>query len=205
MVTRLDVINHMLSVVGESGISDAGSLHPSVVTAKRILHTQDLDFQGPGWWFNREYGLVLAPNASGEVHVPGSTMDMKLSNVQNASVSDKTRYVKRGTRIYDNRAHTFNIGHSVAVDIVLQLEIGDLPSVAGSFLMHSAGLAMYVDDDGDSYKTEKLEQRVSQAWQKLRAAELKTIAVNALDSPTARRLRMPGSGQRSPNSVGTNT
>jgi hypothetical protein len=61
--------------------------------------------------------------------------------------------------------------------------------------MHRAALNMYMNDDGDTFKTDKLEQRSILAWQALRAAEMKAIAVNALDSPSARTMQI-GMGTR---------
>lgn len=201
MVQKLDIIRHMLSVIGESGVSNEESLHPSVLTATDIIDTEDADFQGPGWWFNTEYDLVLTQDNRGEVQIPGNALGFRLSNIENLSAADKRRYVKRGTRVYDAVNHTFSIGSPLTVDIIVKLDIEDMPAVASSYLLHKAALSMYVADDGDTFKTDKLEQRVTLAWQKLRAEEMKSLAVNALDSPTAQRMRM-GTGSHNPNYIG---
>ncbi|KRR22162.1 hypothetical protein CQ13_29985 [Bradyrhizobium retamae] len=195
----------MLSVVGESGVSSTTSTHPSVQTASRILDTEDIDFQQTGWWFNREYRSKLVPNSEGRVAVPAAALDMQVSDVEYQTPAEKLRYARRGNFIYDAYKHTDVINTSVTVDLVTRLDIGSLPSVAASYVLHKAREAMYIDDDGDSFKTNELKQQTAIAWAKLKAKELTMLAVNALDNPTAIRLQsgITGTtGSRNPNLVG---
>jgi hypothetical protein len=195
----------MLSVIGESGVSSTTSTHPSVQTALRILETEDIDFQQQGWWFNREYRMKLVPNSEGRVAVPAAALDMQISDVAFVAPSEKLRYARRGNFIYDAFKHTDVISTSVVVDLVTRLDIGSLPSVASSYILHKAREAMYIDDDGDSFKTNELKQQSAIAWAKLKAKELQVLATNALDSPNARRLQsgITGTnGSRNPNLIG---
>ena len=201
---RATIINSMLSVVGESGVSSITSTHPSVQTAARILETVDVDFQQTGWWFNREYKLTLVPNSEGRVTVPASALDVRISDVEYKQPNEKLRYNRRGNFIYDSIKHTDVLSKSIAVDLVVRLPIESLPSVAASYIMHKARRDMYLDDDGDTFKTEKLENEVALAFQKVKAAELKMLALNALDTTAARTL-LSGIGtgwSRNPNIIG---
>lgn len=194
----------MLSVVGESGVSSITSTHPSVQTAARILETVDVDFQQTGWWFNREYNLTLVSNSEGRVTVPASALDVRISDIMCKQPNEKLRYTRRGNFLYDAIKHTDILSKSVQVDLVVRLPIESLPSVAASYVMHKARRDMYLDDDGDSFKTEKLENDLAIAFQKVKATELKMLAVNALDSPAARTLLSGiGSGSsRNPRLIG---
>lgn len=201
---RATIINSMLSVIGESGVSSTTSTHPSVQTASRILDTEDLDFQQIGWWFNREYRQTLVPNSEGRVAVPAAALDVRMSDVSVQQPAEKLRYTRRGNFIYDTYKHTNVLNKSIDVDLVTRLSIDSLPSVAASYIMHKAREAMYIDDDGDTFKTEKLEVQTALAWQRLRSVELQMLAANALDNPTARLLQR-GIGQgvsRDPNLIG---
>lgn len=201
---KLIIIRHMLSVIGESGLSDASSLHPSVITANGVLDTTDFDLQSKGWWFNTERQLTLVQDSDGKVTLPGNTLSFSLSNVHNLAPAEKVRYSKRGNRLYDTFKHSDVIGHPITVDITVRLSVEDLPSVAFNYVMHDAAYNMYVNDDGDNFKTDKLFNRRVEAWQRLYAEHLKVTAANALDNPTAQRLRMAGAGShRSPNTVGS--
>lgn len=198
---RASIINSMLSVIGESGISNSMSTHPSVQTASRILDTEDTDFQQIGWWFNKEYCLKLTPDLNGQVAVPANALDVQRSNNDCQNPTEKQRYTRRGNFMYDAIKHTDIIGTNISVDIIVLLSIESLPSVASSYLMHKAREAIYIDDDGDTYKTEQLQRRSMEAWQRLKSKELTQLSVNAMDNPTSRILRS-GIGQSSGRSPG---
>jgi hypothetical protein len=176
-----------------------------VQTAARILDTVDIDFQQTGWWFNREYRLTLVPNSEGRVTVPANALNVSISDVQAKQPVEKLRYTRRGNFIYDAIKHTDVLNTSVDVDLIVRLTIESLPSVATSYVMHKARLDMYIDDDGDTFKTQQLQQEVSIAWQKLKAKELVILGVNALDNPNARLLQsgIAGTnGSRNPDLIG---
>jgi len=203
VTTKLEIVNHMLTTVGVRKTASLVSTHPAVQQAISILESVDVDFQGRGWWFNREYALTLSEDGDGHVAVPADTLSFSIvaSTLQANGPIAKARYVKRGTEIYDAVDHTFVIGSSLEADIVLQIEIPDMPSQAASYLKHLAAEAMYVDDDGDPLKMQRLKDRVTIAWQQLRAEELRVLATNALDSPIAQQLRyriQTGSGSVNP-------
>lgn len=194
----------MLSVIGESGVSSTTSTHPSVQTASRILDIEDIDFQQTGWWFNSDYNLTLVPDTDGRVSVPASALDVRMSNVAYQKPSEKLRYARRGAFLYDTILHTNIINTKVSVDLVTRLSLDSLPSVAASYVMHKSREGMYLDDDGDTFKTNALQQETAKAWARLKAVELKALAANALDNPFARQLQS-GIGQgisRNPNLIG---
>lgn len=201
---RATIINSMLSVVGESGVSATTSTHPSVQTASRILDTADIDFQQSGWWFNREYKLKLVPNTEGRVTVPADALEVSISDIECKSPTEKLRYARRGNFIYDTIKHTNVLNTSVYVNLIVRLPIDSLPSVAASYLMHKARYDMYVDDDGDTFKTQTLINDVTVALAKLNAKQLTILGVNALDSPYAQRVLcgIGTSGSRNPNLIG---
>lgn len=187
-MTKDDIIDIMLSVVGESGVSSTLTTHPSVQTALHIFNTENVAFQGRGWWFNTEYQLTLVSESDGKVVVPKDTLDLRLSGVENLSSLQKVRYVRRGGFLYDAIDHTYIINDSIDVDLVMQLDVQDMPSVAAVYLMRKCAEEMYIDDDGDTFKSEKLESKRREAWQALKATELKTLAVNAQDSPAVQAM-----------------
>jgi hypothetical protein len=159
-----------------------------VQTAARILETVDVDFQQIGWWFNREYNLKLVPNSEGRVTVPASALDVRVSNIEAKQPTEKLRYTRRGNFIYDAIKHTDVLYTGIDVDLIVRLSLDSLPSVAATYVMHKARQEMYIDDDGDTFKTEKLQTETAMAWQRLQARELQMVGVNALDTPAARRL-----------------
>lgn len=198
------IINHMLTTIGEGGVSTLNTLHPSVANAKRILEVEDVQFQAVGWWFNKERDIRLAVNEAGQVEVPASALSVIVSHLDNKSPAEKLRYARRGKYLYDTYKHTNVINTALYVTLVLRLPISDLPPMASNYLMHKCAETAYVADDGDNFKTEKLERYRMEAWQKLKAQELETIEINALDNSVAGQMRnytgwriaLPGGSQR---------
>lgn len=204
MIDDNHIINHMLTTIGEGGVSTLNSLHPSVATAKRILDTEDVQFQAVGWWFNKERDIRLAVNEAGQVEVPASALSVVVSSLENKSPAEKLRYTRRGKFIYDTYKHTNVINTGLYVTLVVRLPISDMPPMAANYLLHKCAETAYVSDDGDNYKTEKLERYRMEAWQKFKAQELETLEINGLDNTVSQQMRsytgfrigLPGGSQR---------
>lgn len=205
MPSRSTIINHMLRVLGEGGVSYDQSLHPTVQTCNGTLDMVSEEAQQRGWWFNRETALELVPDNRGEVVVPTNALDVTLSSVSSMTAANKTRYVIRDGKIYDNVEHTSEIGTDVYIDCVLLLDIDHIPSVMQTYIQHKAAETVFLDEDGDVQKLQKLEQRTQRAWQSLQATQLKNIATNALDRTQVQVLNggwRPSISGRNPNHIG---
>jgi hypothetical protein len=178
----------MLSVIGESAVSASLTSHPSVVACTKVLNTEDYDFQQTGWWFNTSRNLKLVPTIEGKIIIPTAAMSVTMSDLSHMNGVEKLRYVQRGGFMWDSYKNTDVISRSLYVDLVLRLPVENLPAAAASYLMHKCGESIFVDEDGDAQKTQKLEQRTVRAWAFLQAAKLKAIKTNALDSPHVLRM-----------------
>lgn len=190
MISKLDIVNHMLKNVGLRKVNTLEGENPNVVQAEASLDGTDVDFQSPGWWFNKEYNLKLVVNNRGEIIIPDGSLEITIAHdtLSASGPNAKSRYVKRGNKLYDAIDHTFEINKSVYVDIVTQIPIDDMPAVASSYLKHMATWEYFVADEGDQIKAKELEKQMTRAWGKLQAASLKALNTNALDSPAAAKL-----------------
>lgn len=190
METKLDLVNHLLQVVGERRVTTLETGHPSVVQAIQALDSWNKEFQGKGWWFNKNRDVKLLPTNTGEILVPATALEIQVTKYINDNLSpyNKVRYSRRGNRMYDTWENTYTIGNPIWADITILLDIEDMPQVAASYLKHLAAQNYYVDDDGDLNKASKLEERTMIAWHALKAAQLRIESTNALDSPSAQQL-----------------
>lgn len=182
MTTTVDVLNHMLNVIGENPVTTESSNHPSVLSAMVELKRVNKEFQIRGWWFNNEYDLKLSPNESGHIIIPADTMYID-------PIDSYSKLARRGNRLYDPVNHTFIINQPVRVNLQVQLPVEDLPEVAAMYLMHQAAYDFYVNDDGDETKANRLEKKVDRAWANLQAEELKVSNVNSRNRPAVLRLQ----------------
>lgn len=190
MVDKLALVNHLLQTVGERRVLTLETGHPSVTQAVQALESYDEDFQGRGWWFNRNQAMKLLPNNLGQILLPKEALSFQVTHVhlQNLGPSEKARYTRRGGMVYDSVLNTNIIGKPIVADLIVRLDIEDLPSIAASYLKHWAAENYYVDDDGDNQKSNKLGERRMLAFHALKAEELRVEATNALDSPAAQHL-----------------
>lgn len=182
MTTTLDVLNHMLNVIGESPVSNPTSDHPSVLSAMVQLNRVRREMQTRGWWFNTEYALKLTPNELGQIIIPSDTLFID-------PVDPFSHLVRRGGKLYDPVNHTFVINQPIYVNAVLLLEVEDLPESAAMYLMHKAAYDFYVNDDGDETKSNRLEKQVDRAWAVLQQEELRVSNLNAKNRPQVAELR----------------
>lgn len=205
LVGRGDIINHMLRTIGERGVSYTQSQHPTVQTCNAVLDGEDLEFQQKGWWFNTEHDFSLAPDPAGEVHLPPKMLQFKPTNVGFMSKREKVRYTQRDGKLYDTIQHTYNIGKYVNVTLVVAIGIDDLPPVARNYLKHKAAERMYLDDEYEEGKLQKLAEHRLRAWHDVMSEQFRATGMNALDSPAAQNLMSglaPGALRRNPNFIG---
>lgn len=177
MTASLDVLNHVLSVVGETPVSNPDSQHPTAQTATNTINRVNKRMQLRGWWFNRDINLSLSPNLAGEIIIPANTLKVD-------PVDTRSRLVKRGTRLYDPINHTFIISDTVPVNIVTLLDIDDLPDAAVQYLSDKSAYDFYVNDDGDELKAKLLLMEVQYSWAALTAQQLQMSNVNAKNRPS---------------------
>lgn len=182
MTTTLEVLNHMLNVIGESPVSTHTSDHPSVLSAMVELNRVLKETQTRGWWFNTEYNLTLSPNDLGQLIIPSDTLFID-------PVDPYSHLVRRGGKLYDPVNHTFIIDEAISVNAVLLLPVEDLPESAAMYVMHKSAYDFYVNDDGDETKSNRLEKQVDRAWATLQKEELSVSNLNAKNRPAVAQLR----------------
>lgn len=190
MFNELDIVNAMLAVNSLRAVSTLETLHPDVAQARTSLRGSNLDFQAIGWWFNKEFDLKLVVDNNGHIILPQDTIDVQISAsvLARSSPDLKRRYVRRGGKMYDAIAHTFEIDQSLYVDLTVNVDYEDLPAIAAVYLKKYAVYRYFADDDGDQIKAKTLIEDRDRAWGFLQAKQLQVLGVNALDSPAAAEL-----------------
>lgn len=192
---ELRIVNGILATLGQGTTSTLETQHPDVLQAITRMSGQDFQFQSLGWSFNTDYDVTLVPSTDGTVAIPATALSFKITDavLKYLPVSEKQRYTRRGNLVYDSIEHSTNIGKTLRADIVTQLAIGDLPPIAQTYLGCLCNEDANLGDDGDMQKQSKLEDRTMLAWGRLHAHELRVLAVSALDSPQAQKMRHRGS------------
>lgn len=177
MTTELEIINAMLAANGEAPVTAEDSTDPAAIQARNALARVSRTVQARGWWFNKEPEITLSHSPStGEVILASNTLSVD-------PVDQSLELVQRGTRLYDRKNNTYNIGTSVVCNLVLQLPIDQLPENAAAYIMAKAVKTHYRDDDGDKDKIMSLTNDENEAFAYLQRENLAATGSNNLYSP----------------------
>ena len=129
--SKIEAVNSMLSTIGEAPVNSLSSGLVDAETAETILNEVSRSIQAMGWNFNTELNYPMVADSVGNINLP--------QNVLRADSTSKYRsteneYIQRGSRIYDKRQHTFNIGKDLSLNVVVLLDFTDLPEVARRYI-----------------------------------------------------------------------
>lgn len=183
MTTRLDIVNAALGSTGVSPVSTYDSTHPDVQNIDPVINKVSKQVQKKGWWFNTDYELTLtAEVGTGKVIIPDNTLQIDPSD-------PSSKYVRRGKFLYDPVAHTFNIGESVDVDIIVELPINELPEDAALYILERVKHEYFMNDDGDLNKADRIEAAMNLAHVELKSAELKNSNLNINNRPAVLEMK----------------
>ena len=141
--TTLEAVNIMLSTVGESPVNSLSSGLVEAEMSLMILKSTSKAVQAKGWTFNEELAVRYLPNTSQEILLPQNILRADATIGHKPENTDKNGkpwdLVQRGQKMYDRRNHTYKIGKTVELDVVIELPFEELPEVARRFVIIRAG------------------------------------------------------------------
>lgn len=184
--TELEAINLMLSVIGESPVNSAEDTGVvDAVVARQILTQSSRDVQLVGWHWNTEINFPIAASfPEGELLLPPNTLKVGTTGAD-ASLD----LVQRGNRLYDRANHTFNVGRTVLVEIVLLLPFDQLPEAARSYTVMRAARQFQERMVGSEVIWQFNSRDELRSWSNLQSAEAETISLNVFnDNPSVNRV-----------------
>jgi hypothetical protein len=175
--TKLEAVNIMLSTIGEAPVNSLSSGLVDAELAETILNTVSKNVQSDGWNFNREYDYTITPTAKGEINLPSNILRA------DAALEPYSKdLVQRGTRMYDKKEHTFNIGMPVKLDVVFELDFADIPEVAKRYITIKAARIFQDRVVGSDTLHGFTEMEEQAAFYSLREFEGDTEDFNIFDS-----------------------
>ena len=125
LTTKLEAVNIMISVIGESPVNTLGgtSVPVTVVQANAVLTETNKAIQSEGWHFNTEYDYPLIPDSIGKITLPPSTLKIDLD----PTISTDSDPVQRGLKLYDRKKHTEVWTKELKSIITFELDFEELP------------------------------------------------------------------------------
>jgi len=138
--TPIQAVNSMLSTIGEAPVNSLDSGLVDAETAETVLNEVSRDVQSLGWNFNSEpdYTVGYITDATSDdfnhVILGEEYIRADLASSETKYRSSKNEYVQRGRKIYDKVNHTYAIGKSLKLDVVVLLDFELLPEVARRYI-----------------------------------------------------------------------
>lgn len=176
MLSELDVINEMLSTLGEAPLNELDEEHPLVPAARRIMRVATYRVLSESWWFNEERATLPHDPDTGEVLTPADTI--------RADPEDRSWVlVQRGRRLYDPLSGSYNIGKPVKVILIRSIPFADLPPTAQHYVSLLSQVTFNKAYDGDEVKLRTLAADMQQALLVLRAEHARNVDANLLKAP----------------------
>ena len=126
LTTKLEAVNTMISVIGESPVNTITgvSLPITAIQAISTLDETSRAVQSEGWHCNTEHEYELTPDSNtSKITLPNNTLKFDLDPL----LYTDTDPVQRGLKLYDRKNHTEVWTKNVKGTITFELEFEDLP------------------------------------------------------------------------------
>lgn len=177
LITELEVINSVLSVAGDNPIQSLSEDYQPVFIIRQMINNISRDMQIRNYWFNTEYNVTLKPNTiTNKLILPFNLLSFEPCD---------TKYVARGTSVYDREARTTDITEDVIADISVQLEFTELPQVARKYIQAMCRLQYNNEYFGETNAKQDLQREVFDAQANLEKKNIENEDINMFNNARA--------------------
>jgi len=158
--TRLEAINLCLRAIGYTPVEtdDSGDLDAEDASKTLATVGQRVQYNaGKGWWFNKEEGWEMTPDANGEILAPNNAISA-WQDVQRHDL--KARIALRGRNVYDMTHHTLDLRGIInnqgflRMTFVLNLPFEHMPVSARQAIAYQAAVEFMISKDFDQQKVQ---------------------------------------------------
>ena len=134
ITTELDAINILLAAIGTAPVNNIDTANTDAVMAKNYIHNALKEIQTEKWYFNTEDNYQLIPDINNEIHLADNIINIDSIG----RFGENTNLIPRGKKLYDRLNHTYKIPNPVTANILLCLEIDELPETAVQYIIAKA-------------------------------------------------------------------
>lgn len=174
LITELEIVNSVLSAVGDSPVSSLNDSYQPVFIIKEMMNNISRDLQTKQYWFNTEYDMTLTPNTeTNKIILPYNILNF---------LPCKTRYVARGLTVYDRLNRTTTITDDIVATYTVMLAFDSLPQQARKFIQAAARQQYNNEYFGEESLKRDLQQEFSEAKIELDRVHLDNEDINVFNS-----------------------
>lgn len=134
ITTELEAINILLAAIGTAPVNNIDTANTDAVMAKNYINNARKEIQTEKWYFNTEDNYLLTPDIHNEIHLPPNILNIDSIGI----FGENTNLIPRGNKLYDRLNHTYKIPNPVTANILLCLEIDELPETAVQYIIAKA-------------------------------------------------------------------
>ncbi len=129
LLTMLEAVNIMLSVIGEAPVNTLeGAATNDVIQATSILNEISREVQSMGWHFNTEREYPLVPDVNQEIILASNMVRV------DADAYPEFDVVQRGSKLYDKKSHSFKFDRTLKAEIIFLLGFEEIPQIARQYI-----------------------------------------------------------------------
>lgn len=177
---ELDAVNYLLNLMGSPPVGDIESLHPDVQSCVNHLRDADRTIQIRGWWFNRDYSVLLEPDeTTKELTLPTDTLEMTATSQLGA--------VQRGTKVYDTCNNTYQFNNNLYVNYMRRVDWDWLDESVQDTIKFLAGKQLCSNDLEDEVKADAQSELFTAAIIQMKKTNLRVQRRNIFTTPRVLR------------------
>ena len=121
MLTKLDAVNIILNVIGETPVSSLTSGLPDAEAAETKLDSTIMEVLAKGWQQNTESDIYMNRNYDGEIIVPRQYLRVDTTGLdRDINITVRKQNGKR--KLFDLRNYTFKFTKDLLVEVLIEIE-----------------------------------------------------------------------------------
>ena len=121
MLTKLDAVNIILNVIGETPVSSLTSGLPDAEAAETKLDSTIMEVLAKGWQQNTESDIYMSRNYDGEIIVPRQYLRVDTTGIdKDINITVRKQNGKR--KLFDLRNYTFKFTKDLLVEVLIEIE-----------------------------------------------------------------------------------
>lgn len=164
--TKLDVVNALLSSIGEDPINALGVGLEDATVAENIVDEVTRKVFVLGWSWNTNENMPILRQTDNTITVPSNFLSIDFHN---------PAYVLRGNRIYDRQNNTYVFESDISVNsVVIGLPWDEIPEVARQYILYCSGRIFQARQVGSPVLFQFTLKDEQEAWVALTGNEQET-------------------------------
>lgn len=179
-MTKLEAVNYLLAVLGESPVGDLSNKNPNVSVCEDALDAAIVSVTSNGFWFNEVYNVRLSQDpTTKKINTTGYTK----------IISRNTYAVQRGDFLFDPHNNTYEFDNYVEFDGVSILDFTLLPDNVQQACQFFAAVQLCTTDLEDTTKRGEEQEFYNNAFLQMKKEDLEIKRRNAQTSPRVAAAR----------------